>query len=691
MNAAIHSGLVLSPVLPVWLLVALGALAVAAVAVAFAAGSRGRWWRVAAALIFVYALLEPHVAREQIAAMRDTAVLVVDRSPSQGLAGREDTTDRAAESLRAKLDAVPGLDVRVVTSGGEDTDGTRLFAALDEAVLDLPADRIAGAILVTDGRIHDARPGAWPYPVHGLLTGSRDDGDRTLRIENAPRYGIVGRDIALTLRIDDPASVSARDVALRIKLDGGSEQRRTVRTKQSVTLRLPLERTGESLIEIAVDDGPRELTLRNNRVAVVINGVRDRLRVLLVSGEPHPGERVWRNMLKSDPSVDLIHFTILRPPEKQDATPIDELALIPFPIRELFQDRLGEFDLVIFDRYRERGLLPLVYMQNIVDYVEAGGALLVAAGPSFAGPWSLFQTPIGAILPAAPSGRILDQAFRPALTETGRRHPVTASLARRAGERNWGRWFRQIEAGPAGTRLQGQTLMTGGSDDPLVVLARTGQGRVAQILSDHVWLWARGYDGGGPHDELLRRISHWLMKEPELEENALHARATDRGLAIERRSLEPGGDPVTVTAPSGKTTVVRLAPSPADGTADAGGDRATIRVSEAGLYRITDGIRETTAAVGTLNPLEFADVTATDAVLAPVAGASGGGVLWLEDGVPDIRRTAAKKRFGDGWIGLSEKSGQTVVGIERTPLLPPFVVIALLLGALGIAWWRESR
>ena len=109
--------------------------------------------------------------------------------------------------------------------------------------------------------------------------------------------------------------------------------------------------------------------MQNNRAIAVIEGIRDRLRVLLVSGEPHPGERTWRNLLKADASVDLVHFTILRPPEKQDGTPIKELALIAFPTRELFVDKLDQFDLIIFDRYRRQAVLPMAYLHNVADYV----------------------------------------------------------------------------------------------------------------------------------------------------------------------------------------------------------------------------------------------------------------------------------------------------------------------------------
>src|SRR5207302_1897653 len=222
--------------------------------------------------------------------------------------------------------------------------------------------------------------------------------------------------------------------------------------------------------------------------------------------EPHAGERVWRNILKSDPSVDLVHFTILRPPEKQDGTPIRELSLIAFPIRELFDVKLDDFDLIIFDRYSRRGIIPQAYVENVVRYVRKGGAFLEAAGPSFGTPMSLYRTPLGEILPTEPTGNVYEDGFKPQLTEAGRRHPVTEDLsgAGKPGETpSWVRWFRQVEA-----RVHhGTTVMNGDHSAPLLVLDRVGKGLVAQLLSDQLWLWARGFEGGGPQAELLRRRS----------------------------------------------------------------------------------------------------------------------------------------------------------------------------------------
>ena len=155
---------------------------------------------------------------------------------------------------------------------------------------------------------------------------------------------------------------------------------------------MPFPHAGMNIVEIELEPVPGELTPANNRVVIAAEGVRENLRVLLVSGEPHAGERTWRNLLKSDAAVDLVHFTILRPPEKQDGTPIHQLSLIAFPTRELFSEKIKDFDLIIFDRYQHRGILPLLYYDNIARYVDRhGGALLIAAGDDYAGNASLLR------------------------------------------------------------------------------------------------------------------------------------------------------------------------------------------------------------------------------------------------------------------------------------------------------------
>jgi hypothetical protein len=454
-----------------------------------------------------------------------------------------------------------------------------------------------------------------------------------------------------------------------------------------VPVNVTIDHGGPNVFELSVDAGPHELTLDNNRAAFVVNGVRDRLKVLLVSGEPHQGERTWRNILKSDPSVDLIHFTILRPPEKQDGTPIRELSLIAFPIRELFDVKLHEFDLIIFDRYRHRSILPPVYLENIARYVRDGGALLEAAGPSFGTPMSLYRTPLGAVLPAEPTGNVYEQGFLPRVTTVGERDPVTADLPGDSGDGknppSWGRWFRHVEAEPH----RGVTVMSGYEGKPLLVLDREGKGRVAQLLSDQMWLWTRGFEGGGPQSELLRRVVYWLMKEPDLEENDLRATVEGNRLVVTRQSLEPDDRPVQITGPGGRLETLKLTPS------HGGESTGSLPISESGLYRVSDGTRTTLAAAGALNPIELADVRTTDQKLKGAVEATGGGIFWVGPGtVPEARRVDPDRgAAGRNWMGFRANGDYIVTGVKEIPLLPGFLALLLALGAFIAAWRREGR
>ncbi|MCH9014017.1 MAG: hypothetical protein IIA68_13315, partial [Proteobacteria bacterium] len=501
---------------------ALGAAALAVLALALWRRARGVWWRALALGVLVLALANPSLVAEQRDALEDVVLVLVDESPSQAIAPRAEQSAAAVSHLLDELGRLRGTETRLLRAGadaaGIEEDGTRLFAALRQALSKVPRQRVAAVILVSDGQVHDVPESlealGLDAPLHLLLTGEADEGDRRLIVNKAPSFGIVGRKLAVTLTVDDlPPGPGPRLARVTLRRDGGEEKTIHVPVGVEQKIDFELDHRGPSVLEIEVEAGPRELTLANNRAAVVVNGVRDRLRVLLVSGEPHAGERAWRNILKSDPSVDLVHFTILRPPEKQDGTPIRELSLIAFPTRELFEVKLDQFDLIIFDRYRRRGVLPSIYLDNIANYVREGGALLEAVGPAFATPLSLYRTPLGRVLPVEPTGAIFEQGYRPRVTALGQRHPVTADLnpaIEPGAAPTWGRWFRLID----GDAKSGMVIMSGVEGRPLLVLDRVGEGRVAQFMSDHMWLWSRGFEGGGPQAELLRRIAHWLMREP---------------------------------------------------------------------------------------------------------------------------------------------------------------------------------
>lgn len=694
-------GIAFAPLLPWPALAALGALSVLVVGLALVRRARGTGgWALAAATLLA-ALANPSLTVEERRAESDIVLIAVDESASQDIADRRAATAAALAHLEAAVAARDGLDSVVVRTGPETPEdplaagGTRLVSAIERGLADIPEGRLAGIVAITDGQVHDVPEppagAALPGPLHVLLTGAEGERDRRVVITEAPGYGLVGKALAVTARVEDLGGGEG-NARIAVRQDGRDIGSFVVPVGRDVPIDVTLERAGPSIVEVEVEAGADELTAINNRTAVAINGVRDRLRVLLISGEPHAGERAWRNLLKADPAVDLVHFTILRPPEKQDGTPVRELSLISFPVRELFEVKLDEFDLVVFDRYRRRGVMLQRYVENIVEYVRNGGALLAAVGPTFASPLSMFNSPLGDLMPAMPTGDVLSDPYRPGLTETGRRHPVTAGMPGAGSNGDaaaWGRWFRYIDV----LQARGTALMSGPAGKPLLILDRVGEGRVALLLSDHIWLWARGYDGGGPQAELVRRLAHWLMREPELEEDRLWATVHRRAMTIERRTLVPDDTPATVTTPSGETVAVALEEGE-DGVA-----RGTLAIDEPGVYVVRDGTRTATAAAGDLDRREYADVRATAARLGPLAEAGGGAVFWpAADGLPEVRQVRPGQTYagrhaatGQPWLGLRANRSHAVTGLTAVPALPALLVLALAAAGLLLAWHREGR
>ncbi|MBZ0130713.1 MAG: hypothetical protein K8F59_16570, partial [Rhodobacteraceae bacterium] len=600
--------IVFDPLLPTAALALLAAIAALLLAFGIWRGLAGWPFRASAALVLLVALANPALRREERDSLSDIVLLAVDRSSSQAIAGRPSQVEAALADMQAQLAGLENVEVRLVelADAPPETDaGTLLMTALSEAAAGVARDRIAGAILITDGQVHDlALAPDLPAPAHVLLSGSARDFDRRLAVLDAPAFAIMGEAVTLKLRIEDAGVVPAglpASTDLVIAVDGGPPQRFTVRVGEDLELPLKLRHGGQNVLQFSVPEVAGELTARNNDAVITINGVRDRLRVLLVSGEPHAGERTWRNLLKSDSSVDLVHFTILRPPGKQDGVPVTELSLIAFPTRELFLDKIDEFDLIIFDRYRRRGILPSAYLDNVARYVENGGAVLVAAGPAFAGAESLYRSPLARVLPGEPTARVYQTGYVPMISETGARHPVTEGLENFAprprdadGRPGWGRWLRMIEVAPR----SGHTVMTGPEDKPLLILDRVGRGRIALLASDQAWLWHRGYEGGGPQLELLRRLAHWMMKEPELEEEALSAVAKGRNVTVTRRSLKQGARVLTLTGPEGNSREIAM------DEVSPGRYVARFEGAENGLYRLREADLETVVALGPAAPKE---------------------------------------------------------------------------------------
>jgi len=647
-------------------------------------------------IAFILALLGPSLTKEDRSYVKDVAVIVVDKSTSQNFEKRKERTEKALSYLQKEIKKSDQFELRIVNAPNNErlTNRTDLFTALDQELSDVPPKRRAGVIFLSDGQIHDvpnAKANNNYGPVHLLLSGKKSEKDRQIVVTHASAYGLVGKDITVKYRVEDTNNISKSRAKVTLTLHDGTKRVINAPINKEQSLSIPIEHAGQNIFMIEVEGVKNEITLSNNKTAILVNGVRDRLKVLLVSGKPHTGERTWRNLLTSDPGVDLIHFTILREPQKFDYTPKRELSLIAFPFRELFEIKLYDFDLIIFDRFRVNNILPEKYFRNIVRYVREGGAFLEASGPAFATKRSIYKTPLGDILPATPTGKISEHKYTPKITDLGHQHPVTKSIiwknkAINKGEKeNWGSWLRYIDI----KRRRGDILMSNDESSPLLVLDRVDKGRVAQISSDHMWLWSRGYEGGGPHAELLRRIVHWLMKEPELDERALNIRVSQNTITIEKQGYGKSEESVAMTLPNGENQIIELKPNSKSGMLT-----YKYKATDLGVYSFEDlnGMRKF-AIIGDLTPLELSSVITTDKKLRPLIDSSHGTSIWLDD-VPNPTISVSKntKRYGgSNWLALRQNDDFTVTGVRNIALLPEWLTLIILLSIMLTLWLREGK
>lgn len=678
--------IVFSPLIS-WLAIALlVALALFVLMFSYWRGLTGWALRGCASVTILAALCGPSLQTENRETLSDIVLMVVDQSASQHLGARAAQTSSAVSALTAQIEARPNTELRRINiTDGPNDSGTRAMDALVQSLAKEPRNRIAGVLLISDGLIHDIENApVLPAPLHFLQTGEAQDWDRRLIVKNAPPFAILGEPFNLSLEIQDQghAPKDQTHAILEISIDGDAPIVVDVPIGRVIEIPVTLPHAGRNILRFSIPQAASELTVRNNTALIQVNGVRDRLRVLLISGEPHPGGRTWRNLLKSDSSVDLVHFTILRPLEKQDGVPVGELSLIAFPTRELFLEKIDDFDLIIFDRYKRRGILPSLYLENVRNYVEKGGAILVAAGPDFAGADSIYRSPLSEIIPASPSARVIEQPYLPTVSDIGLRHPVTSDLKPPQGAETWGRWMRQTEV----NANSGDVIMSGFGEKPLLILDRVGSGRVALLASDHAWLWDRGFEGGGPQLELLRRLAHWMMKEPELEEDALWAEPTGQTLRIIRRTLEESVGNVTITTPSGQIEIVELQ------KIRPGHFEAKYKSDEIGLFRLTGDKHKAVTGLGPSAPREFAKTIANSDTLEPLVDTMRGGIFHLSDRLPSLRAVrVGRPAAGRGWLGLTPRKAYQTRSIRHASLFPNWLILALISGFIVSGWMREGK
>ncbi len=689
MNAAFQW----SPLLPYLSITLLAVLAVIVVILARWKRVPDFYWRGLFFMLIGFLLLNPVIISEVRQPLPDKLVIVVDESASENIADRNKTAEKILAYIQQQLKTMPHIEPVIIRAGQDavslKNQNTSLFSVLQDNLANIPAGQVAGTILITDGEVHDVPQDSRPWeklaPFHVILTGKKDEFDRKVTVVEAPKYGLLSQEVTIKIKVEDTGKApTTAPITLDVKQDGKSISQSPVTAGQELSYTFKLDHPGQNVFEFSVPVLKDELTGMNNTAAVIVNGVRDRLKVLLVSGRPHIGERAWRDLLKSDPSIDLVHFTILRSPNAFDNTPQKELSLIAFPVDELFEKKIKDFDLIIFDKYAQYGLLLQQYFANIAAYVKGGGAFLMAMG-SDAPEQSLFQTAVGDILPIEPKLQdqsILAGSYLPQLTDLGKTHPVTGDL--QVNNKPWGSWLTQVDV----NQTKGQTLMTGKDGRPLLILDKVGDGRVAVLTSDNIWMWSKGIDGGGPYTELLRHTAHWLMKEPELEEDFIKAETRGNVITVSEHNLTKEPKSVTLTRPDGKDETIALA------TPDKGWVSAKVIADQNGIYRFSNGTKTAFAIIGTAVSEEFSDVHTTEDKLKPLVDKTGGTIIWFSE-TPHFSFTqvhAKQGHFGGSdWIGLKENSTYTVKNIESAELIPNWLFLLFIFGGLLVVWRKTEK
>lgn len=690
------------PFLPLSWILLLSGISILFAVVGLVTRRQGSLFRLMALSTLILALLNPMFIKEQREPLKSTVGIVIDRSKSQTFGTRIKDSDEARAQLIETLAQYPQFEPRFIEVGkladNQSTPSTKLFDALTQALSDVPPSRYAGTIFITDGQVHDIPDLSDLHheaPLNALITGRSDEFDRQIKFISPPRFALINKPQRLSILVEDQGALQEtipQKANITLSVNGQEVGHYSVTPGIIFQTEITLSHAEKNIIQATTEPYKGELSFENNHAITTIEGIREKLRVLLISGAPYNGERTWRDLLKGDSNIDLIHFTILRPPTKADNTPLSQLSLVVFPTRKLFVEEINNFDLIILDGYQHSAALPLIYYDYIAQYVQKGGALLIVTGPEFTQKNSLAKTPLISILPALPNGVIIEKPFRPALTKEGERHPVTRDLATfNLPASQWGRWLRQIAIQNINN---GIALMKGADEQPLLLLSHVDKGRVGMLLSDESWLWARGFEGGGPYAALYRRVTHWLMKEPELEEEKLSATSGHHHLTIHRQTLKDHLEPAEITFPSGKKQQIVFTKK------QEGLFTATVVTDETGIFTIKNGNLTILSSVGMLDNLELFDLISTQEKLAPIIKHTGGYIGRLHpEGKENIHLPPFK--LIQSKINLSSPPAHSIILKEATEsrlinsfyfsIFSGFFALLVCLLLLSSMWYHESR
>ena len=555
--------------------------------------------RTAAALLALVLFVQPAIELRQVAREPNRIAVVVDESASMAL--REDARGPSRQQrVRALLDASAStfdrweeahvLDFYAFAEAATASSrsgvattapagrATMIRATLEQVRARYAGLDLAGILLLSDGAATGALDegdgdGALrdflrslDTRVHTVWTarrGLKDVATAGVRADELAFVRTVVR-IEATLRA---TGYGARRVMVTLSSDGKPLRQKSVEIpadgEATVSFEVTPPRVGKYVYEIATPVADDEAVADNNARAFVLRVIRDKIRVLQVAGAPSWDVRALRSMLEDNPNVDLISFFILRTQDDITLVPNDEMSLIPFPTRELFEEQLPSFDLVVLQNFEYLPYGIGEYLENIRSYVEGGGGFVMLGGDLSFASGGYDDTPVAAALPVilperwqagpGPGGALLDESeFRPSLTEAGKVHPVTA--LRYELRDNLAAWAKLpalegvnlvVDARPDATVLAAHPRLRTGSGQPMpvIIAGEYGTGRSLALTTDSLWRWGFGAaatpgDDGRHYVRFWENAIRWLIQDPDL-----------RYLHIDSDAVEYApGTPVRLTA-----------------------------------------------------------------------------------------------------------------------------------------------
>lgn len=663
----------------------------------------------AAAAVFA-ALANPQAIDEEKRVLPRVIPVFMDESASLG--SRGSYVKETFSLLESQLSALGPVTLRQVSFGNDEMSaskpGTHLAQTMQMTLNTIPEDEMGAVFIVSDGIVADINNIAGKNinaPVHALIVGEEGEEDFYLDVISAPSIGIVGEEQNIEFSVVDGKSSDLHTATASVSIFYNGQKVRTntipVNDPQNIVLSEIYPdglQLGPNLIDIHIEGietganrTPEEVSYENNRITIITEGISDRENWLLFTGEPGPGTRLWRNMLTSGASNRLLHFSYLRPLDKEDMTPLRDLATTVLPVVEVFEQKLSEQDVVIFDNYTFNGVIPASYFTHLNRYVEEGGSLIIVGADTLTSPASIAKTTLSEIMPLLPleDALVYTNGFVPAVTEDGLRHRITGDIVESSPPETWGPWYMlaQTVARPEAT-----VLLEDGAGTPLLAIQTVGKGRVAMLGSNQATVWAAGHKGGGPAVDLYENLAGWLIRNPKFDDENLRLVEKGGQIAVELRTMKDTVDPVRITKPSGETfDVLPELSTPGVYTFqfpvhEKGGYRAQRQGAEATEAYVVSGHEdeeEIKKVISTTAPFELL-TSAHQGRTVRVITAEGGVLL------PQIQNAGDVQEGDYATLAVNMQEKTETIGANDRPLLPYWLYGGLIAGCL-VASFRQKE